>query len=75
MKYYNADIAHCSGYLCPVNKSCLRYHLFLEWNKRKEAGINELASFTGAVYDAETEDCPCFYPIPDNVKINQNNSK
>ena len=75
MNYYNKDIAHCSGYLCPINESCLRYHLFLEWEKRRKSEKVELANFTGAVYDADTEKCPCFYPIPDNVEIKQSKSK
>ena len=75
MNYYNKDIAHCSGYLCPINENCLRYHLFLEWEKRRESGTAELARFTGAVYDAQTDDCPCFYPIPEGVITNQKKSK
>lgn len=75
MNYYNKDIAHCSGYLCPICETCLRYHLFLEWEKRRLSGTTELARFTGAVYDAQIDDCPCFYSIPEGVITNQKKSK
>lgn len=56
---YNTDITHCNGYLCPINKKCLRYNLFLEWDKMKE---KPLVSFIHAMYDEKLNKCSMFRP-------------
>lgn len=33
---YNADITHCSGYLCPLADSCRRFHLTIMWYKMNQ---------------------------------------
>lgn len=54
---YNTDITHCSGYLCPLKEKCLRYKLFLEWDKMNP---KPLVSFIQAMYDENKNKCSMF---------------
>lgn len=60
---YNADITHCSGYLCPIAHRCHRFQLTLAWNSMEE---KPYASFVSSKYDEKVNKCPLFLPIDDN---------
>lgn len=57
---YNADIAHCSGYLCPLAEKCYRQHLLLMWDNMKE---KPYANFVVSKYDELVKECQLFLPI------------
>lgn len=60
---YNADIAHCSGYLCPLADKCYRHNLLLMWDKMKE---KPYANFVASKYDESVKGCQLFLPIGNN---------
>ena len=57
---YNADITHCSGYLCPLAEKCCRFRLYEAWDKMNP---KPHASFIHAMYDSEKDKCAMFRPI------------
>lgn len=57
---YNADITHCSGYLCPLAGKCKRAALFLTWASTPAEQRPANASFTSAMYDEVENKCDNF---------------
>lgn len=51
---YNKDIAHCSGYLCPLAENCKRYWLFLKWERFND---DIIVNIIPSCYKEETNSC------------------
>ena len=60
---YNADIAHCSGYLCPLAETCKRWNLLLMWNKMPMKKRNPRTVFMSSQYNNETNNCKYFIQV------------
>lgn len=54
---YNADIAHCSGFLCPLAANCRRAQLFKAWNEMPKDARPMWVSFISQNYNRQTNSC------------------
>lgn len=57
---YSADIAHCSGYLCPLAEKCKRWNLLLMWDKMPMEERNPRTVFMSSEYNNDTGNCEYF---------------
>lgn len=60
---YNADITHCSGYLCPLADRCRRAQLSQIWANTPIDKRSQNVSFTTAKYDKGRNRCGNFLEI------------
>lgn len=60
---YNADITHCSGYLCPLAERCRRAQLSQIWANTPIDKRPIYVSFTSAKYDNRRNRCGNFLEI------------
>lgn len=60
---YNADIAHCSGYLCPIADRCRRAQIFYIWDKMPINKRPAKVSFISTKYDNKSDKCELFMAI------------
>ena len=63
---YNADIAHCSGYLCPLAEKCRRWNLLMMWDKMPMDERNPRTVFMSSAYNEEIEKCEYFIQVTNN---------
>lgn len=68
MKSYNADVAHCIGYKCPLAYKCRRFSLFCVYRAMNPNDRPMLVSFISSMY--KNRKCDNFLS---NAKQNKSN--